>query len=47
MRDRIRADVPFWEEDRYASADMSRVAGLVRSGALLTAVEERAGALNT
>jgi histidine ammonia-lyase len=45
MRERIRADVPFWKEDRYASADMAKASHLVRSGELLAAVEERAGVL--
>jgi len=45
LRGRIRAEVPFWQEDRYAAADMARATRLVRSGELLAAVEDEAGAL--
>lgn len=39
LRDGVREEIPFWSEDRYASADLKRASGLVRSGRLLAAVE--------
>ena len=41
----VREEIPFWREDRYASPDLKRAAGLVRSGRLLAAVESGVGPL--
>jgi len=45
MRARLREEVPFWDEDRYASPDMHAAASLARSGALLRATEAAVGPL--
>jgi histidine ammonia-lyase len=41
----LRAEVPFWSEDRYASPDLRAASRLVREGSLLAGVERAAGAL--
>ena len=41
----IRKVVPHLEKDRILSEDIKRVLGLIRSGEILTAVEEAVGAL--
>jgi histidine ammonia-lyase len=46
LRDRLRRDVPFWAQDRYASADVGTAAALARSGELLAAVEAVTGELD-
>jgi histidine ammonia-lyase len=43
----VREEIPFWDEDRYASHDLRRVSHLVRSGRLLAAVEDEVGALES
>jgi histidine ammonia-lyase len=45
FRERVRAEIPFWDEDRYAAADMTAAAELVRSGELARAVESVTGPL--
>jgi len=45
FRERLRAVIPFWDEDRYAAADMRAAAALVREGALADAVEAVTGPL--
>jgi histidine ammonia-lyase len=45
MRDRLREEIPFWSEDRYASADILKASRLVLSGQLLAVVEEQAGVI--
>ena len=45
FRDAVREEIPFWAEDRYASADMHRASTLVRGGRLLAAAESVVGAL--
>jgi histidine ammonia-lyase len=46
VRARVREEVPFWREDRYASPDMVAAAALVRDGALLRAAEAVVGPLD-
>jgi histidine ammonia-lyase len=46
LRDALREEIPFWDEDRYASADMHRASAMVRDGRLLAAVERVAGPLD-
>lgn len=46
LRDAVREEIPFWGEDRYASADLQRASALVRSGRLLAAVERATGTLS-
>ena len=38
--DRVRADIPFMEEDREIRLDIEKIEKLVRSEALLAAVKE-------
>ncbi|MCA9753761.1 MAG: histidine ammonia-lyase [Gemmatimonadetes bacterium] len=45
FRARLRETVPFWDEDRYAAADMREASTLARSGALLEAAQGVAGKL--
>ncbi|GJM43398.1 MAG: histidine ammonia-lyase [Gemmatimonadota bacterium] len=41
----VRQVIPFWDQDRYAAADLRAASGLVRSGELLESVEREIGAL--
>jgi histidine ammonia-lyase len=45
LRDRLRAEVPFWDRDRYAAADLRAAVALVRGGELARAAETAAGPL--
>jgi histidine ammonia-lyase len=46
LRDAVRREIPFWREDRYASADLKQAARLVRSGRLVAAVEDAVGPID-
>ena len=43
----VREEIPFWDEDRYASADMRVASRLVRTGAIIKSAEASCGPLES